>query len=309
MKSWIRRHGVASYFMLAFAISWGGILAVLRGGTIPAPPDEAHRLFISVYLAMLAGPTVAGLTMTLTVSGTAGLREYRARLLKWSVAPIWYVVALLTAPLALALTMLGLSQFSSDFLPAFLSAGPIDPAGPIAAPNVQTLLFVAAFVGVGAGFFEELGWTGFAVPTLLERLGVASTGLVIGLAWGLWHFLAVWWGSAASFGPVPVPLFLLVALFTFLPPYRVLMVRLYQRTGSLPLGIVMHASLTTSMIVLGPSISGTQSVIYNLVFAAMLWLIAALSLAVDRWRARHAHALSLRSAQHPPRSIAESHEA
>jgi membrane protease YdiL (CAAX protease family) len=277
-------HPGTCYFALAFAISWGGILAVIRGGAIPAPPDEANRLFALVYFAMLAGPSVAGLAMTWTIGGFMGLRQYRARLLRWRVAPSWYAVALLTAPLALALTALVLSQFSSDFVPAILGAGSIDPAGPIAAGNVQTLLLVAVAVGLGAGFFEELGWTGFAVPTLLNRLGVVSTGLVVGVAWGGWHFLAIWWGSARSFGSVPVPLFLFVALFTFLPPYRLLMVRLYARTGSLLVNILMHASLTSSMIILGPPVMGAESVIYNLAFATTLWVIVALTLAADHMR-------------------------
>ena len=302
MKSWILRHPAASYFTLAFAISWGGILAVLHGGPIPAPPDEANRLFVFVYLAMLAGPSVAGLSMTIAFGGIAGLREYRARLFRWNVAPVWYAVALLTAPLTLVVTMLVLSRFSSDFVPAFLAAGPIDPAGPIAAANVATLVLLAVSVGFGAGVFEELGWTGFAIPTLLGRLGVVTTGLVVGLAWGAWHFLAIWWGSASSFGSVPVPLFLLAALFTFLPPYRVLMVRLYERTGSLLLGIIMHASLTTSMILLGPPISGIRSVVYNLAFAAILWVLVVLTLRVDGVRAQRRYASSPQYGQRYPRS-------
>src|SRR5690242_2735013 len=100
MKSWIRRYPVACYFAFAIAISWGGILAVIRGGSIPASPDEAQRLFVYVYLAMLAGPAVAGLTMTALTTGGPGLRGYLARLLRWRVSLAWYAVALLTAPLA-----------------------------------------------------------------------------------------------------------------------------------------------------------------------------------------------------------------
>ena len=32
------------------------------------------------------------------------------------------------------------------------------------------------------GFFEELGWTGFAIPTLMRlRYGVLGTGLIVGV--------------------------------------------------------------------------------------------------------------------------------
>jgi len=284
MRSLIRRHRATCYFALAFAISWGGIFAVVRGGAFPAPPEEAHRLFALVYFAMLAGPALAGLAMTVLVDGMSGLRDYRARLLKWRVAPVWYAVALLTAPLALLLTWTALSAFSADFAPALLGSGTIDPAGPVQADNVKSFLLLAVAVGIGAGFFEELGWTGFAIPTLLPRLTTLSTGLIVGLLWGAWHFLAVWWGSANAFASVPVPFFLLVALFSFLPPYRVLMIRVYERTGSLLVGILMHASLTASMIIFGPSIKGAQSIVYNLAFATTLWAIAAAVLASDRMR-------------------------
>jgi membrane protease YdiL (CAAX protease family) len=40
-------------------------------------------------------------------------------------------------------------------------------------------------VGLTAGIFEELGWTGFAVPALLGvRYGVLGTGLMVGVLWG-----------------------------------------------------------------------------------------------------------------------------
>ena len=273
MRSFVRRHPAACYFTLAFLISWSGILVAIRGGAIPAPPDEAQRLFPSVYLAMLAGPSIAGLAMTAIVGGTTALRAYRARLLAWRVSIIWYAVALLTAPLALGLTMFVLTRFSNSYLPAVFGGGIIDPAGPIGAENVKLLLLSALGVGLGAGFFEELGWTGFAVPTLLEKRSAIAAGVLVGIAWGAWHFLAIWWGSASAFGSVPVPLFLLVGLFSFLPPYRVLMVRVYERTGSLLIGILMHASLTASMIFFGPAVKGVESMIYDLAFAATLWLI------------------------------------
>ena len=284
MRPWIRNHPALSYFALAFVISWGSILVVIRGGEIPAPPEEAQRLFPLVYLGMLAGPSIAGVMMTALLGGVPALRAYRTRLLKWRLSLTWYAVALLVAPLALAVTLFGLSLVSLDFAPALIGAGPIDPAGPIQAQNARTLLLLAALVGLGAGLFEELGWTGFAVPNLLARFGRVSTGLIVGFAWGAWHFLAVWWGSANAFGSVPVALFLLVALFTFLPPYRVLMVRVYERTGSLLICILMHASLTASMIILGPPVKGVESVVYNLAFAATLWVAVAMVWASDHLR-------------------------
>ena len=44
--------------------------------------------------------------------------------------------------------------------------------------------------GIVAGYLEEWGWTGFATPRLLARLGALKAGLVLGLLLGVWHAAA-----------------------------------------------------------------------------------------------------------------------
>ena len=280
MKAVIRKHPTASYFLLAFLLSWGGILAVTRAGAMPAPPAEAERLFTRVFLAMLLGPSVAGVAITAIVGGRWGLREFRNRLLAWRVRASWYFVALLTAPLAVITAVLLLSPLSPDFIPGFLN--PTTGEGPIGSGSQATLPLVALLVGASAGFFEELGWTGVAVPNLRARHGIVVTGLLVGLVWGAWHFLAILWGAGSSFGSVPIALYLAVALFSFLPPYRVLMVWVYDRTGSLLIAILMHASLTASMLFIGPPVVGGALLMYDLVFAVLLWGIAGIVLRTSR---------------------------
>jgi membrane protease YdiL (CAAX protease family) len=285
MTEFIKRHPLASYFLLAIALSWAGILAIVLPGAIPAPPAEAERLFVAVYLAMLVGPSVAGLAITAITGGRDALREFRDRLLAWRVGGAWYAVALFTAPLAIGVTLLALSLASPDFTPA-LFAGTTDAAGPVRTAGRLTFVLMGLAVGIGAGFFEELGWTGVAVPRMLARHGLVATGVGVGLVWGAWHFLAIWWGSADAFGTVPISLYLLVALFSFLPPYRVLMVWVYEHTHSLMIGVLMHASLTSSMLILGPAVSGRDLLIFDLAFGATLWIAAAVLIVLERRRAR-----------------------
>jgi hypothetical protein len=66
-----------------------------------------------------------------------------------------------------------------------------------------------------------------------------------------------------------------VALFSFLPPYRILMARVYESTRSLLLAILMHASLTTCMIIFGPAVTGNGAMVYDVVFGSVLWLVVA----------------------------------
>jgi hypothetical protein len=137
-----------------------------------------------------------------------------------------------------------------------------------------------ASLGLLTGLLEELGWTGFAIPRLLGRHGVLATGLFVGLLWGAWHFLSNIWASGTSSG-VPLVLFMPAILFSFLPPYRVLMVWVYERTGSLLVAMLMHASLVAFWIISTPvGIAGMPLVTWYLVWAAVLWVVVgAVSLA------------------------------
>src|SRR5215204_274541 len=122
IRAFIKRHPVLSYFVLAFAISWGGILPIIGGvGAIPGTTEETTELFPAVYLVTVAGPSLAGLLLTGLTGGWTAFRELGSRLLKWRVGARWYAVALLTTPLTVMATLLSLSLISPEFLPGFLT--------------------------------------------------------------------------------------------------------------------------------------------------------------------------------------------
>jgi membrane protease YdiL (CAAX protease family) len=264
IKAFIKRHPVLTYFALTFAISWGGILMVIGPGGILGTKEVSEGLMPFVYLATLLGPSLAGILLTGLVDGRAGFRELLSRLLRWRVGARWYAVALLTAPLLITATLFVLSLTSPVFLPVIVTTD-----------DKVSLLLTGIVMGLVVGFFEELGWTGFAVPRLRLRYGGLTTGLIAGLLWGAWHF-PLFSGSVSSSGALPPALYLSVLLFSFLPAYRVLMVWVYDRTGSLLVAMLMHAPLAASQLILIPlAISGVQVVTYDLVFAAALWVFVA----------------------------------
>src|SRR5215204_5764999 len=263
IKAFVKGHPLLTYFALVFAISWGGVLIVVGPGGLPAANKEQYEtLFPSAILAMVAGPSVAGILLTGLVHGKAGLREFLSRLLKWRVAARWYAVALLTAPLLAAAVLFALSLTS----PIFTTDD-----------KASVLL-----VGIAAGLttvFEELGWTGFAVPTLLRlRHGVLGTGLIVGLLWGAWHLLQISWVSGSYSAALPLALFLPLYIFSAvaqLTAFRVLMVWVYDRTnGSLLVATLIHASLTASTVfTFTPVATGVTFLTYILVLAAALWVV------------------------------------
>jgi len=137
---------------------------------------------------------------------------------------------------------------------------------------------------LGAGFFEELGWTGFAVPALRLRYGVLTTGLLVGGLWGAWHLLAAVWGIGNRSGALPLALFVTLDLFSALPAFRVLMVWVYGRTGSLLVGMLMHSSLTSSLLILTPLTTGVPLLTFDFVFAAALWVVVAAVAVASGWQ-------------------------
>jgi membrane protease YdiL (CAAX protease family) len=270
IRAFIKRHPVLSYYAMVFAISWGAILLVvgLGPGGIPAAKEQVGALMPFMLLALFAGPSVAGLVMTGLVYGRAGFRNLLTRMTRWRVGARWYAVALLTAPLLVTATLLALSLTSPEFLPSIFTSG----------EKVTLVLFGIGWGLVGGGLLEELGWTGFAVPTLLrKRRGVLATGLFVGVLWGAWHFLITFWASGTSSGALSLAGFLPAVLFYVgsLPAYRVLMVWVYDRTGeSMLLAMLMHASFSASMLIQQPlGLALVPGLAWNLVLAAALWVV------------------------------------
>ena len=254
------------FFALAFAISWGGILLVVGGAAgFTGAAARTDPRFPLVYLAMLAGPVLSGVLFAAISFGGSGFREVRSRLLRWRVHARAYAIALLTAPLVVLTAVFVLSLGSPVFVPGVVANG-----------ERSSLLVFGLVVGLGAGFFEELGWTGVAVPRLRRRHGVLKSGLILGVLWAAWHVVAAIWGMGDIAGAIPLPLFLGIDLLSVLLPYRVLMVWMHEQTNSLLVTMLMHASLTSSLLILGPvGLSGTSQIAYDLSMAAILWVSVA----------------------------------
>src|SRR5688572_20330896 len=98
IRMFIERYAVATFFVLAFAISWVGILLVVGPGGIPGDGRQLERLGPLVFLAMIAGPSISGILLTIVVGGRPGLLGLISRLGRWRFGIRWYA-ALLIVPL------------------------------------------------------------------------------------------------------------------------------------------------------------------------------------------------------------------
>jgi hypothetical protein len=113
------------------------------------------------------------------------------------------------------------------------------------------------------------------MPRLRLRYSVLTTGIVMGILWGLWHF-PMFAGNGESSGSIPPVLYVAALLFLWLPPYRVLMVWVCDRTGSGFMAMLMHFPIVVmSMVLADDNLSGAPMVVSLLAFGALLWLTVA----------------------------------
>jgi len=243
-----------AYVVLAYAITWGLILAFLASKGFRFADISLGDGFV-MFLCMLAGPSLSGLLLTLRTEGRAGFAGIWRRARRWRVPPAWLAIALGANPMVYLVILLTLVVLVS---PAY-------------APGFQPL---GLAIGLIAGGVEELGWTGFATPRLLSRWSPLRAGVTLGLIWATWHALADFAGNSSALGGQWLPYFLVYWVVT-LTAYRVLMTFVYARTGSLLVAMLMHASYTGWQFALHPNTSVDQSFVWQAVLAVALVCVAA----------------------------------
>ncbi|HEY1986475.1 MAG TPA: CPBP family intramembrane glutamic endopeptidase [Terracidiphilus sp.] len=131
-----------------------------------------------------------------------GLRWPGMRAIGWGYAlPIAYAA---TAYVFLWLTKLAPADFDGFMRASERSLHIGAGAGVLNA--VLIMSFGVLQSGVSA-MGEEIGWRGFLVPVLAQRLSFTGVALVSGLIWALWHFPLILFGTYSSSAPKWAALF------------------------------------------------------------------------------------------------------
>jgi uncharacterized protein len=165
---------LAAFFALACALSWSRAI----------PLAAAHQVVYRgegwpTHYPSLLGPAIAAVAVTAWTMGRPGLRDLLARLVRWRVAPRWWLVAV--SPVAfLALGLIAM-RVAGKPLPAVADFGRFSGTPPIGLVGVFLLITLVGSLG------EETGWRGYALPQLQRRFSPLTATLILAPLWFLWH--------------------------------------------------------------------------------------------------------------------------
>lgn len=231
VRGLVRRRPVAAFAVLAFALSWGFWLLYF----LTSSP-------VMFFIGGL-GPAIAAAVVSWQV-GT--LQQWLARVVRWRVAPWFYVFAFGFPVLLYGLPNVILAAFGAQPDLSLL---------PERLPAYAATWVAALFMGG----LEEPGWRGFALPRLQQRYTPVRATLLLGVVWGLWHL------------PVE-PLAIVVTV-----PLAFFYTWLFNRTGSALLCVLLHASITPAQehLSLVADSLAVDLAIYATLVAAAVGLVAA----------------------------------
>jgi membrane protease YdiL (CAAX protease family) len=220
LAGWIRRHPITAFAVWFFTVGWAFVF-------IPAVARSAWGLDLPmqpfIVASTLFGLLLPALVITRMVDGPDGVRRLLRSALHWRAALSWYVVALLAVPvtaMAIAVVMFG---------------PPDAPLSTVVTVVAGGLLVQTAVGVVTNNLWEEVAWMGFVQARLQVRHGALMAAVLTTPLFTLQHlplFL-----DAGAFAVVILGLAMLIMF-----PNRVLLGWVHDRTGSLLLVGLLHAS-------------------------------------------------------------------
>jgi membrane protease YdiL (CAAX protease family) len=225
MKNLIRKYPILSFLILNYLISWTFLypsyqLIIKNDGITPL----ALIGFIGAY-----GPTIAALIVQAVLDKSKLIALLKSLIKVKASISVYIFVILLPILLYLVSYIVGAITFGGDLTFTFLNG-----------ISGMHFWFLAALPFGPMG--EELGWRGFLLPKVLDKFSVLKSTIIVGLAWGIWHFASFTFPGAAI--PSFLPVSFLTILLYFFNTIALSMVFTYvhlKSNGSVFLAIILHA--------------------------------------------------------------------
>jgi uncharacterized protein len=218
----MRKYPLTWFYILAFGISWLGMISVVLASRGIAPFYRPYFLVLSIFYAI--GPALAAVIVSQVAHGKTGIRDLLKGLTRWRVGPVWYIIAVLSP-----VVLLTVAQVITKLLGLTVT---------IAMPQVNLSPYVIFGFGVNflANTCEEIGWRGFALPRLQKRYNAVLATLIVGTLWALWHLPLIF--LAGPMSEYPLLWFIIIVTNAFIYTW------IYNSTkGSILLVALFHGSL------------------------------------------------------------------
>jgi membrane protease YdiL (CAAX protease family) len=250
----LRRHPVASFFLLSVGSAWALWLPlVILQDQMPGALGFILRVLGTVM------PSTMAIILVARLRGRAEVRRLLRRLLMGRVGIFWYA-AIVALPALMVFAVWVSTLFGI-------------PAPVVVATIAGTLSLFLFSIFPGSALGEELGWRGFALPRLQGRRSAVAASLIVGSVWGAFHFPLFLLG----FPTRPLALFLPFAISCVI--MSIFYTWMYNGTGgSLLIVVLLHATTNLPLSVVYAPLGDHVVSVYWLL-DALLAIIAVLLIA------------------------------
>jgi len=252
MKDWVTRHPLASYFFVAYVVSWSIAVPL----ALQAQGVLAERLPWSLHYLTMFGPAAAALLIARLLQEPARTAE---RTEPRSVARgiYWWTVGF-GSPLLLFVGALIAARIASQTSPTWTSLGHVN--------YLPDLGLTACGLWLATALGEELGWRGFALPRLQRTHSAMSSTVLLAIGWAAWHLPAFFYlPSYTAMGLQILPEFFLGVLTG-----AIVLTWLYNSSGgSVFAAALWHASF--NFVTASPNASGLVAAVTSTL--VMIWTI------------------------------------
>jgi membrane protease YdiL (CAAX protease family) len=259
---------VIAFFILTFTLTWSCWTAAAALSRRDPGTSVSFAVEALVLLGTIA-PSLVALALTARREGRAAVQTLLRRVVQADVGLRWYVFAVAFMP-AIKLTVALVHRVVMGAWPRF-------------GDESWLLMFAAILVSMWVQAGEEIGWRGYALPRLSERVGLAPASVILGVIWATWHLpLFVMLDSDKLGQSFPIYVVQVTAL-------SVAAAWLYWRTsGSLLLVMILHAAVNNTKDIVPSAVPGASdpSAVSRSPVAwltvTLLWIAAAFFLAQMR---------------------------
>jgi len=249
---------ILRYFAITFAATWTFWFAAAAASSSSGGAAHPVVATLLLYLGTFT-PGLLAVAMTARADGMSGVRALLGKLFKGNVGGRWYLFAI-GFMATIKLSAAGVHRVAIGVWPQF-------------GEEAWYLMLAATVfsVLVGGQTGEEVGWRGFALPRLAERMGLARASILLGVIWASWHLPLFFIFPGADTNGQSFPLYLLQVT-----ALSVAIAWLWWRTnGSLLLPMLLHAAANNTKDIV-PSAQPGATNVFALSTSPVAWITVAL---------------------------------